>query len=111
MLFPNVFDFYWVMLFISTYQLAFGTLTDGFLDLEGKVRLGMNISKDGTSEIYLPDLEGKVRLAMAIPENGIPSIGFFNSEGKSRLIMGIFEDENPFLGFYGPDGKTIRALP
>lgn len=76
------------MLFISTYQLAFGTLTDGFLDLEGKVRL-----------------------AMAIPENGIPSIGFFNSEGKSRLIMGIFEDENPFLGFYGPDGKAIRALP
>ena len=53
------------------------------VDKAGNVRIKLFVNAEGTPTVSFLDLEGKERLGMNISEDGNPFLGFYGPDGKA----------------------------
>jgi hypothetical protein len=99
---------------------------------EGKLRLGLEVQKNGEAAVNLYDKghrlvslgltnhgdphltffgEGpKAALEMVSKKNGDRSLNLLGKNGTPRVVLGLKQDQKAALGLFDPKGKTRVAL-
>ncbi len=62
------------------------------------------------SSFELVDAQGRRRILMATSSEGSPAIWFFDANGKARLNLGLYGDDNAFIVLNDAQERAVQIL-
>ena len=94
---------------------ALGMLTGHWLGRPGKTTLptataSTTASAESVSSFELVDAQGRRRILMATSSEGSPAIWFFDGNGKARLNLGLYGDNNAFVVLNDDRERAVQIL-
>lgn len=94
---------------------ALGMLTGHWLGRPGKASLAAaeastSASAASVSSFELVDAQGRRRILMGTSNEGSPAIWFFDGKGKARLNLGLYGDDNAFIVLNDDRERAVQIL-
>lgn len=94
---------------------ALGMLTGQWLGRPGNATLptadaSTTASAESVPSFELVDAQGRRRILMATSSEGSPAIWFFDGNGKARLNLGLYGDNNAFVVLNDDQERAVQIL-
>ena len=82
-------------------------------DRDGKTRIELSPSPDGSPGLILADENAKARVILAIwgLQDKLPSLSFNDKDGNRRIVITVRSEGVPYIAFADANNNIISTVP